>query len=66
MQSMLCCHCFNEAVVATSLELELSRVGEELAQVVPQPVLEAVSDPQEICGTFNKRFFHFGCAMGVD
>ena len=42
MQSMLCCHSFSKA-----------RVEEELVQVVPQPVLEAVSNPQEICGTFT-------------
>ncbi len=39
---MLCCHSFSEA-----------RVEEELVQVVPQPVLEAVSNPQKICGTFT-------------
>ena len=49
---MLCCHSFNEAQV-TSSELELPRVGEEFVQVVPQPVMEAVSNPREICGTFT-------------
>ena len=33
--------------------LELSRVREKLVQVVSQPVLEAVSNPQEVCGTFT-------------
>ena len=52
MQSMLCCHNFNEAF-ASSSELELPRVGEGLVQVVTQPVSEAVSSHEEICGTFT-------------
>ena len=46
------CHSLNEALV-TSSQLELPRVGEEFVQVAPQPVMEAVSNPEEISGTFT-------------
>ena len=44
MQSRLCCHSFDQASVA---------LGEEFVQVVTEPVSEAVSSHEEICGTFT-------------
>jgi len=46
------CHSLREALV-TSSELELPRVGEEFVQVAPQPLMEAISNPEELCGTFT-------------